>query len=696
MENRNAFSLFLKKWKKQSKPLRIALLIVDILYIVGLVLFTKAILSLVNIESGMRVLILLIFYVHLAIITLLGVVYLYTNKKKRLIFLMVLSTIYSCIFGVSFYFISRTIGIIDNVQKKYMTYTSVMISMKDTEKYNKIGMINNEADAAGYIIPKLMIKEYDIKGEIVYYDDYVPMITDLYDGEIDALFISNTYWAMFDSYERFENIENDVKEVYSMSKELENSDNVQYSTKKLTEPFTMLLMGVDSTGDGIASADSFNGDSLMLITFNPKTLNATVFSIPRDTYVPITCRSNIENKINSSAYGGTSCVVKTIENLTGIEIDYYMKVNFTGVVKLVDDLGGITVDVPISFCEQDSERRFGEYEICINAGLQKLNGEAALAFARHRKTLPLGDFQRVQHQQMIVEAMVSELKNISSIDDFYKIIDDVANNIDTNMTRSQILSLYNVGKDLLINMLKDGQSLTIEKTYLSGYDLTMYIDSYRSYIYTFQYYRKSLEDIVSLMKINLELEKPTPIKTFSFDINEEYTSHVTGKGAYSEKHRELLPNFVGKTKAEVQKWADERDISVTFTEQESSSPDDEVIEQNEHAGKLVEDVKDLKITVSKYDKTKETTPKENPDEKEDEDDGLLPDFTGWTIQEFNKWKNSLKGINMIIDTELLTVDDLLTIDEDDLKENTIYKQSVPSKTKLDKVSTLTVYYYTSE
>ena len=109
------------------------------------------------------------------------------------------------------------------------------------------------------------------------------MVNDLYEKKIDAMFVSKEYDKMFNSYEKFANIKEETKEVYKMTKEMKNVDNVSYSSKKLTEPFTVLLMGVDGTGDGINNASSFNGDSLMLITFNPKTLSATMFSIPRDT-----------------------------------------------------------------------------------------------------------------------------------------------------------------------------------------------------------------------------------------------------------------------------------------------------------------------------------------------------------------------------------------------------------------------------
>lgn len=686
----SAIKRFFRKWKRQNKILRYFFVLVFIIYTVSLILFTKSILSLVDIETVVRVVVLLVFYVHLFILGLGGVLLLYTNKNKRLIFLMFLSVLYSAVFGFCFYYIDKTYNIIDSVQKKYVNYTSVMVSLQETREYNNIGIISSKEDPTGYIIPKLMIEENNIKGKLIEYDDYISMMSDMYDGKIDAVFVADSYVTMFSTYDKFANIDTETKVVYTKTKELENVDNITYSTKKLTEPFTLLLMGVDSTGDGIASGSSFNGDSLMLITFNPKTLNATVFSIPRDTYVPIACRNGAENKINSSAYGGTSCVVKTIENLTGIDIDYYLKVNFTGVVKLVDDLGGISLDIPISFCEQDSQRRFGEYLICLDKGYQKINGEQALAFARHRKTLALGDFQRVQHQQMVVEAMAREIKNIRSVEDFYKLLDDVANNIDTNMSTNQILSLYGVAKDMLINMIGEEDFLTIEKTYLTGYDLTMYVDSYRSFVYTFQYYKQSLDDIVHLMKVNLELEKPKLIKSFDFDANEDYTPLVAGKKQYNEEKKELLPNFVGNSKSFVEVWAQERNIPVTFKEEESSSPIGQVIRQSEHNGKLVSLVDELEITISKGGTTIIPPNEGNEDDAKEE---ILPDFKGWSIQEFNSWKNKLKDTNLVIDLVELSVDDLLTLEGVDLKKDTIYKQSSPKGTKIGEISTLKVFYY---
>lgn len=693
MENNTSKKSFIKKWRRQNKALRVIYLLISVIYTVCLVLFTLSLLKLPGIETFLRFIILFLFYIHLVILVLGGVILLFTKKNNRLIVLLTISLIYSPILFTVSYHIDKAYSFIDNVQKKFVEYTSVMISLNETESYSKIGIISAKNDPTGYVIPQDIIKEHDIRGEFVEYDDYISMMSELYDGKIDALFIQEAYTTMFASYEKFETIDKDTKVIYSKTKELENVDNVTYSTKNLTEPFTILLMGVDSTGEDISKSSSFNGDTLMMITFNPKTLNATVFSIPRDTFVPIACQGGVENKINSSAYGGTSCVVNTIEDLTGIKIDYYAKINFTGVVKLVDDLGGIELDVPIKFCEQDSERRFGEHEICLDKGLQRLNGEEALALARHRHSLPLGDFQRVQHQQLVVEAMVRELKNINSTDEFYKILDDVTKNIDTNMTTPQILSLYNVGKNILFSSLKNQNSLSIEKTYLTGYDLTMYVESFRSYVYTFQYYRQSLDDIVKAMKVNLETEMPEPIKTFSFDVNETYEKSVYGKKYYNEKRRELLPNFRGQSRSYVEAWAMDRGIEVEFREEESSLPNGSIVKQSEHAGKLIDSIEKIVLTISKREEISPITPP-NPAEPDEEE--KIPDFTGMSVQEFNKWKNNLKGANLITDVLELTPDDLLSLEGTGLKNDTIYKQSIASGTKISDASTLKVYIYKEE
>lgn len=355
----------------------------------------------------------------------------------------------------------------------------------------------------------------------------------------------------------------------------------------MTKPFTILLLGIDSEGQGIKEASSFNGDTIMLVSFDPVTLNATIFSIPRDTYVKMACGGRL-NKINAASWGGTSCMVKTVQDLTGINVDYYAKINFKGVVDLVNVLGGVTVNVPISFCEQNSNREFGDALICLEPGVQKLDGEQALAFARHRHSLPLGDFQRAQHQQMIVEAMIQSMKSVRSVNDFYSILNAISNNIDTNMSTNEMLSFYNVAKNLLI---KSGDvNLNITKTYLTGYDLYVYNGSGKTY--TFQYYKQSLADIVKAMNITLGKEKKEEIKDFTFDLNEPYEKKVIGKTYYNETRKQVVPDFTSMSVSEAKSWGNNNGITINVNETTSESEeytDGQITSQSVHDGVLTEE-----------------------------------------------------------------------------------------------------------
>lgn len=575
--------ILFNKLKKCSKPLKFLFSISLICYTATLIYLTINLLSLSGIETFIRIGALVLFYIFLIGYLIAGLVTIISKKKKTFIFLSIIVLLLSIIFGFVSYYINITYNKVDTISKKYVTYTSNLIAMKDTNENDieKIGIISNTDDIEGYVLAQEIIKRENIeKDKLEEFDDYYEMLTNLYAGELDAVFISSNYAVSFSTEDLFANIAQDVKVIYEYSKKMENQDILsdETSSKKLTEPFTILLLGVDSEKDGLDANQAFNGDTLMMITFNPNTMNATMFSIPRDTYVPIACRNNAENKINSSAAYGTKCVIDTIENLTTIDIDYYVKVNFKGVVDLVDALDGIEVDVPVSFCEQDSNRLFGDNEICLKPGIQALNGEAALALSRHRKTLPLGDFQRVQHQQLVVEGIAKKAKTVRSVSDFYEILDAISKNIDTNMSTSKMLSFYNVFKKMLTTSLNDDAFITIDRTYLIGNDLSIYNPSTKMNMYTFQYNRNSLKEIVKLMKVNLELEEPEMIKTFGFSINEKYEQYVAGKnvtgGEYvpknattsptTSKNNDIMPNMVGQNVAYAQSWAKARNITLSI------------------------------------------------------------------------------------------------------------------------------------
>ena len=558
---------FLKKFNNTKLSVRLVYIFVSIIFIFSYGYLFRSLLLLNNIETTLRVIALSVLGVLLLLYIIGNLLLLMSKKNKTVIFLSFIALLIAAVSLIGSLTINKVYGILDSMSKDKILYTTNMILLNDKEFSNtndfKVGILNNETDVEGNILPKEYIKKEKLKVNVTEYDSNFELLEKLYGGELDAIFITSNYIIKFEGYDAYKNIENEVKVQFTYSKEMKNQDYIE-NPGTVDKPFTVLIMGVDSTSDVLNANQAFNGDTLMLMSFNPNTLNATVFSIPRDTYVPIACLKGESSKINSSAAYGSTCVINTIENLVDIKIYYYVKINFKGVVDLVNALDGIDITVPekINFCEQNSKRSKKPDDLqCIKSGFQHMDGEQALAFARHRHTLPAGDFQRVQHQQLVVEAIANSAKNLKNVDAFFKVLDSISANIDTNMSTNQMMNLYNVGKSMIFSG-NSGSMINIQKTYLTGYDLTMYVNNLRSSVYTFQYYEQSLEEIKHALKVTLELEKNEPVKTFNFSVNDTYEVPVIGKKYYTVKRQESIPNFKNKSIEYAKSWCEARGIEV--------------------------------------------------------------------------------------------------------------------------------------
>lgn len=606
--------------------------------------------SLLNgIENTLRLIGAIVIVTITALLIILSMRSVLKHQKKRRIIFVILILLYS----IFLIFIARNVHVIieklGRVSTKTTTYSASLVTLNDNKAESigdigsaSIGMLKDETSVDGYQLPKeIMKKNKSISNnKVVYYDDYITMLNSLYEKEIEYIFLPSGYVVMFESLDGYENIGKETKILESLDKDVKST--IAKGGNKIDKPFTVLLMGVDSEKENIKGA-SFNGDSLMLITFNPTTLNTTILSIPRDTYVPISCLNGRKNKITHAAWGGESCMISTIENFTGIKIDYYVKINFKGVVKLVDNLGGIDVDVPIDFCEQDSNRNFDNL-ICLEKGPQTLNGEQALALSRHRKTI--NDFIRGQNQQLVVKGLMNKAKSIRSIDTIYDLLDTLSNNMETNMTTNEILSFYNVAKEILEKSKETSnvdELLGMQRLYISGFDAMIYdYDSKlnagtKLRLYNFVPYDGSIKDVVNAMKINLELENPKMMKSFEFDVDEPYVETVIGKGTYKDTTLYLLPNFVGYNQSKAIAYGKEHGIKVNVNTVSSTQNEGQVISQSLHDGMDLSAINKnvgLTITVSDGKGGKGNNSDEEPDE-------FLPDFVGklyngTTLANFNK------------------------------------------------------------
>lgn len=546
-------------------------------------------------------------------------------KKKLFMFLIILYTIICLLIGGTIFYVY---GKINGLNKTFVTYTSDLLVMSTNQandisdvKDMKIGILKDDTNPEGAIIPKEIIKENNLndENEVTDYDNYTSMLVDLYSGDLDAMFISNHYVSMFSGITGYENIENETKVIAKKSKKMRKASSSAVETastgKSITEPFTMLLMGIDSTDEVLEQNAIANGDTLILITFNPKTLNATMFSIPRDSYVPIACWSGKpENKITHAAAYGNDCMINTIQDYFDVNIDYYAKINFKGLVKLVDAVGGVEVDVPKVLCTDDSSR--GE-EICIQPGHQTLNGEQALVYARNRKQLANGDFGRAEHQQKIIMALINKIKTINDVSTFIDILNTVSNSMDTNLTTKQILSFYNVGKDILKKSVSTDTSnlINVQRLYLQGTGQMIYDERARMVLWDYVPNKSSRKDIIQAMKENLELADHKVIKKFSFSINNPYEVKVIGEGPYNTSNGSynLVPDFTGDTEAQARAAAAKLGLSVTF-----KGSGGRVISQSFPANKRTDLVKgNIVLTLSGSESTSSDTKKDTTTKTDD-------------------------------------------------------------------------------
>lgn len=203
-----------------------------------------------------------------------------------------------------------------------------------------------------------------------------------------------------------------------------NADEKIVLTNK--DPFSVLLLGVDKR-----PGDPGRSDSIMVATINPATEDVRLLSIPRDTRVTLPSPRGGIDKINASyAYGGIPLTVETVENLLHIPIHYYAQINMQGLVVLVDALGGVTVDSPLEFDVQDIDDVEGE--IHIDKGIQKLDGNQALGYARMRHDDPRGDWGRQERQREVVTEIIDETISVKSLTNFSKIFKAVGPNVKTN------------------------------------------------------------------------------------------------------------------------------------------------------------------------------------------------------------------------------------------------------------------------
>jgi LCP family protein required for cell wall assembly len=223
---------------------------------------------------------------------------------------------------------------------------------------------------------------------------------------------------------------------------------------KAKKPLNILLMGIDTEEN-----DKGRSDALMVLSLDPKHDAMQLVSIPRDTRTEIAGKGTVDKINHAYAFGGADMTVATVENFLDVEMDYYVRMNMTGLNELIDELGGITVNNEIEWND-------GKYE--FKQGTTALDGEKAMHFVRMRKQDPEGDFGRTKRQRKVIAGIIDKGASVGSVTKVSNLIDILGNNMATNLDfedMKKLMSGYRDTRKDITNYQMAGNGTNIDGIY---------------------------------------------------------------------------------------------------------------------------------------------------------------------------------------------------------------------------------------
>ena len=362
---------------------------------------------------------------------------------------ILLAVVLSVGYGIGGYYISKTGGALDkitSVTKNAKNTVSIIVKqssdIKDKNSLNglSVGYLRNIGTAGSAAMLEDLSKS-NIKMEQIQYDSMTALLEAFYNGEVDSIIINESSRSQILDMETYSNFDSNTRVVYQTSYKVKNNDSATSVSDITSKPFNVLISGSDTRG---GFDENGRSDVIMIATVNPKTHTILLTSVPRDFYVTTACDAGdgcmqgALDKITHTGIHGTNTTKRTVEQLLGIEINYTFKVGFDTVTDLVDALGGVDVNVEPGYATNSFAALSG---FSVHEGVNHLNGEQALAFARERYSYTEGDRQRTKNQQQVLMGIVKEATKPSVITNYAAIMDTMANTFSTTMSNAEITDL---------------------------------------------------------------------------------------------------------------------------------------------------------------------------------------------------------------------------------------------------------------
>ncbi len=378
------------------------------------------------------------------------------NYKLRMIG-SILSIFLIFFFSVLMYYQNATISFLHQISFLDIETEAYEVIVKNNSSYGSIKDLKSISyvdDRKGIskalkeVSKEKQLKETDL-------EDASKVIDSLLNNKVDAIIMEQEEANLY--LEMIQDFRENYKIIKTISVDVQN-ERIMKDIKMTSTPFSVYLTGIDTYGKLNKVSRS---DVNIVMTVNPKTAKILLISIPRDYYVQISGTTGLKDKLTHAGLKGVDVSMKTIENILETEIPYYVKINFTSLIDIVDSLEGIDVDNPFEFTAyyQEEDGKYVYYKFL--EGQNHLDGKKALAYVRERYGLREGDIARARHQHQVIESMTRKLMSPTILTKYTDLLNSIEGNFATNISISSIKSLIEM-------QLEKNMKWEIESIVLTG------------------------------------------------------------------------------------------------------------------------------------------------------------------------------------------------------------------------------------
>ena len=374
----------------------------------------------------------------------------YRKAEKFTIFFLTLAILMS---SVSFFALQQFVGFTSHINStsNYSEYSMSVVVLKDSDVHNvtQLDSVTGPTDTDNDNIQKLIAdiktsqsKELTVEQSTSYLTAYKSLVS----GEAKAIVLNSVFENIIES--EYPDYASKIRKIYTKN----ITKEVAAPKVSKNKSFNVYVSGIDTYGP-ISSVS--RSDVNILMTVNQDSKKILLTTTPRDSYVPIADGGNNQkDKLTHAGIYGVDSSIHTLENLYGVDINYYVRLNFTTFLKLIDLLGGVDVYNDQEFTAHTNGKFYP-------VGNVHLDSEQALGFVRERYSLADGDRDRGRNQQKVIVAIIQKLTSTEALKNYSDILQGLQDSLQTNMPIETMMDLVNT-------QLESGGSYKVNSQDLKG------------------------------------------------------------------------------------------------------------------------------------------------------------------------------------------------------------------------------------